>query len=158
MSSPPPARPAACALALLLVGCLVAACGSGARPGSAGRGTQSVPAYVSAPFSAQQQRIAAGARLIVSDGCSVCHLQGAGTRAAPSFESLAGHRVTLADGRSVLVDEALLRASLLDPAAYALKGYAAGAMLRALAHLGLARHPQQVADLAAFIEEIGPEA
>jgi cytochrome c5 len=155
MSSPSQARRAACALAL--AGCLLAGCGSSTRSGS-GAPTRTVPAYVTAPFSVQQQRIAAGARLIVSDGCSVCHLQGAGTRAAPSFESFAGHRVTLADGRSALVDEPFLRASLLDPSAYALKGYAAGAMLRALAHLGLAHQPQQVADLAAFIEEIGPEA
>ena len=57
----------------------------------------------------------------------------------------------------MLVDEAFLRASLANPAAYPLKGYRPAPMLRAVARLQLARHPQQVAELAAFIEEVGPE-
>ncbi len=117
----------------------------------------SVPAHVREPFSPQQHLIAAGARLIVSDGCSACHLVGASTRLGPNFDSFAGHEVTLANGRRALVDESFLRASLVDPAAYSLRGYRAAPMLRALARLHLAAHPHDVAALAAFIEEIGPE-
>lgn len=146
-------RAGAASLVLVLSGLLAAGCGSSAAP----QRTASIPAYVREPFTAQQRRIAAGARLIVSDGCSTCHLESSSSKLAPSFESFAGHEVTLADGRRVLVDEAFLRAGLVHPAAHSLRGYDPRPMLRALARLDLTRHPRQVAELAAFIEEVGPE-
>ncbi len=145
------------ALALALAGLLLAGCGSSPRIGSPSSGSASVPSYVHEPFSAKQQLIATGARLIVADGCSACHLNGSSSRLGPSFESFAGHEATLADGRRVLVDEAFLRAALRDPAAHSLRGYGPTAMLRALAPLQLGRHPHDVQALAAFIEEVGPE-
>jgi hypothetical protein len=65
--------------------------------------------------------------------------------------------VTLADGRSVLVDERFVREGLLDPRANELRGYDPAPMVVALARLHLASHPRQVAALAAFIEQVGPE-
>lgn len=140
------------ALALALAGC-----GSSASSSSSGTRSTSVPAYVEEPFTHQQELIAAGARLIVSDGCSACHLDAASSNAAPSFMSFAGHTVTLANGHRALVNEQFLRESLVDPAKDAIRGYALAPMLRAVARLQLAHRPQQVAELAAFIEEIGPE-
>ena len=101
--------------------------------------------------------VAEGARLIVADGCSVCHLPGASRADGPNFASFAGHEVTLADGRRTIVDERFLALSLLHPQKTELKGYDAAPMLAALRRLHLAREPRQVAALAAFIEQIGPE-
>lgn len=144
-------------LAPALAACLLAGCAGSSTRSSATSPTTSVPAYVREPFTAQQRRVAAGARLIVSEGCSVCHLDGSSSRLGPNFEHFAGHSVTLADGRRSSVNEAFLRTGLLHPDAHALKGYDAAIMVRALARLHLAEHPREVSDLAAFIEQIGPE-
>ena len=144
---------ASATLALVLAGCG----GTGATSTSTGAGRQSVPAYVTEPFTHQEQLVDQGARLIVSDGCAACHLMSRDQRLGPSFDRFAGHRVTLADGAQVLVDEGFLRKALLNPRVEPLRGYDAAPMIAALAHLHLAEHPDQVAALAAFIEQIGPE-
>jgi hypothetical protein len=131
----------------------VAGCGSAGRAAT-GAG---VPSYVTEPFSARQKLVAQGARLMVTDGCSVCHLIAARANRAPDFNSFAGHVVTLVDGRRVLVEEAYLQSSLLRPVPAELKGYDPAPMLRALARLHLAGQPQQVKALVAFIEQVGPE-
>jgi hypothetical protein len=138
----------ACTLALF-------GCSSSSTPVSAH--TPSVPAYVTEPFTPEQKLIEQGAPLMVADGCSACHLDGAARSGAPSFSSFAGHRVKLVDGRTVLVDERFLREGLRDPRANELRGYDPAPMLAALARLHLHGHPGQVAALAAFIEQIGPE-
>jgi hypothetical protein len=143
------------AVALLLALC---SCGAGVTTGGGPPHTASVPAYVVEPFSHEQQLVEQGARLVVSDGCAACHLSARGKALAPSFASFAGHRVELTDGRSVLVDERFLHEGLLNPRRTAIKGYAAAPMLAALQRLHLSGHPQQVAALAAFIEQVGPEA
>ena len=140
------------ALALLLAGCGSA----GTRTASATSGS-SVPAYVTEPFTPEQHLIEQGARLVVADGCSACHLTLSKPGIAPSFSSFAGHRVRLRDGRTVLVDEKFLREGLLHPARTLLKGYDPAPMLAALARLHLNSQPHQVAALAAFIEQVGPE-
>jgi mono/diheme cytochrome c family protein len=144
----------ACAAAASLCGC-----GGGART-TASSTTNAVgkpPSYASEPFSHQQQLIAQGARLFVSDGCSACHSIGARAGVGPSFTEFAGHRVVLADGRHVLVNEGFLREALLDPRATQLRGYPLAPMLAAVTRLQLARHRADVTALAAFIEEVGPE-
>jgi hypothetical protein len=136
---------------------LLAGCGANGASSTGGAGTASVPAYVTEPFTPEQRLIEQGAPLIVADGCSACHLNGAARAGAPSFSSFAGHRVTLADGRSVLVDERFVREGLLNPRANELRGYDPAPMLAVLARLKLVSHPRQVAALAAFIEQVGPE-
>jgi hypothetical protein len=140
------------ALALALCSCGTAGPASSQHPRSA-----SVPAYVVEPFSHEQQLVEQGARLVVSEGCAACHLSAAGKAIAPSFASFAGHRVELADGHTAVVEERFLREGLLDPRRIVIRGYAAAPMLAAVARLQLAAHPQQVAALAAFIEQVGPE-
>ncbi len=146
-------------IAGLCVGLLaaLAGCGSGAASSAGDARTASVPAYVTEPFTPEQKLIEQGAPLIVADGCSACHLSGGADADAPSFSGFAGHRMTLADGRSVLVDERFVREGLLDPRANELRGYDPAPMLAALARLRLASHPRQVAALAAFVEQVGPE-
>jgi len=145
-------------IAGLFVGLLVLLAGCGASGASSGgAGTANVPAYVTEPFTPEQRLIEQGAPLIVADGCSACHLNGAARSGAPSFSSFAGHQVRLTDGRTVLVDERFVREGLLDPRANELRGYDPAPMLAALARLRLASHPRQVAALAAFVEQVGPE-
>ncbi|HEY3760084.1 MAG TPA: hypothetical protein VGL37_10005 [Solirubrobacteraceae bacterium] len=143
----------AAAIATVLV---LAGCGSNVSAGGHASRSSTEPAYVSEPFTHQQQLIGQGARLVVSYGCSACHLAATGRRVAPSFASFAGHRVTLADGRRVLVDERFLREVLRDPGRDRLRGYDTELMRKATMRLRLAS-PQQLAALAAFIEQIGPE-
>jgi hypothetical protein len=131
---------------------LLAGCGAGGRSS-----TSTVPPYVSEPFTHQQQLIEQGAHLVVADGCSSCHLNATAHNIAPSFASFAGHPVTLADGHRVIVGERFITEALLHPDRTQIKGYHPALMLAATRHLNLPDHPQQVAALAAFIEQIGPE-
>lgn len=132
----------------------LAGCGTATKAGSQ---LSSAPGYVSEPFTPQQQLIHRGARLVVADGCAACHLEADAAKVAPSFASFAGHRMTLADGRRVVVNERFVSEALLHPGRSAIAGYSAAAMLAATKRLMLPMHPQQVAALAAFIEQIGPE-
>jgi cytochrome c2 len=143
-------------LALLLAGCGSSGPSSGSGSGS-GSSSSSVPAYVTAPFTHEERLVEQGARLAVADGCTACHLVGKSKSVGPDFAGLAGHAVTLADGRRVLVDERFLREGLEHPERAELKGYGAAPMLAAVKRLHLAAEPDQVAALAAFIEQIGPE-
>lgn len=147
--------------AALLAGVIVmslSACGASKTPSAQGSATPPEPQHTPEPFTPQQQLVAQGAHLIIADGCEACHLMTAKQDIAPSFESFAGHAVTLTDGRRVLVDEQFIREGLLHPRRDAVKGYDSALMLAAVEHLRLARHLEQVAALAAFIEEIGPES
>lgn len=150
-------RAPSCGAAAAIILLLLTGCGTRPQMDSQGAPTSNEPSYVSEPFTHQQQLIEQGARLVVTDGCSACHLTPAGRRIAPSFANLAGHRVTLTDGRRVLVDEHLLREALRNPDHIQIKGYDAALMREAITHLRLASHPHQIAALAAFIEQIGPE-
>jgi len=141
---------AACVLAL-------AGCGSGGGT-SAPSTASSIPSFASEPYTHQQELVVQGARLIVTDGCSACHLVAHTRHAGPSFDDFAGHDVTLADGRTVLVDERFLREGLLHPGAESLAGYDPAPMIAAVTRLHLGAHPAQVAALVAFIEQIGPES
>jgi cytochrome c5 len=155
-----PASPRCKQAAALLAGALplaLSGCGASGAPSSGRARSSTAPSYVIEPFTHEQQLVERGARLVVSDGCAACHLSAGGKGIAPSFSSFAGHRVRLADGRSVLVDEQFLREGLLRPRTRELEGYDPAPMLAALGRLHLGSQPRQVAALAAFIEQIGPE-
>jgi cytochrome c551/c552 len=144
---------------LLAGAALLLAAGCGASGASSGARSTAVaePSYAQEPFTGQERRVERGARLYVADGCSACHAIGGRRGLGPSFAKLAGSRVTLADGRRVLVSERFLRAALVDPAGAEVRGYPAAPMLAAVRRLALAGNPAAVAALAAFIEQIGPE-
>jgi len=55
------------------------------------------------------------------------------------------------------VDEHFLREALLDPGVSPIEGYDPEAMRAAVRRVRLSSKPGEVAALAAFIEEIGPE-
>lgn len=64
-----------------------------------------------------------GERLFASMGCNACH-NGEGAARGPNLANIYGKRVALSDGSSVLVDDAYLRDSILNPSAHITAGYA----------------------------------
>ncbi len=157
--SSPRRRLPACGAALTALAAGVALCGCGASgaPSAGGARSSGVPTYVTEPFTHEQRLVEQGARLVVADGCAACHLIASARGVAPSFSSFAGHRVTLAGGRHVVVDERFVREGLLHPRGNELEGYDPAPMLAALGRLRLDGQPEQVAALAAFVEQVGPE-
>ncbi|VVO43863.1 c-type cytochrome [Pseudomonas fluorescens] len=63
-------------------------------------------------------------RLLVENlGCGACHSQDGSASLGPGWKGLYGRTEQLADGTSVLVDEAYLKESILDPKARLVQGY-----------------------------------
>jgi hypothetical protein len=132
-------------------------CGASKSTNAIDTPTPPEPQHVPEPFTHHQQLVEQGASLILSDGCSACHLDKTTHALGPNFASFAGHDVTLADGRHVLVDEHFVQEALLHPTKNPIAGYDPELMLTAIEHLHLSSRPEQVAALAAFIEQMGPE-
>jgi cytochrome c oxidase subunit 2 len=65
---------------------------------------------------------AAGERLFTQFACNTCHLAN-GTGRAPSLNGVFGGTVLLADGTTVVADEAYIRESILQPKAKIVAGY-----------------------------------
>jgi hypothetical protein len=113
--------------------------------------------YTPEPLTHEQKLVEQGARLVVADGCSACHLPKSGQSVGPSFYSFAGQEVTLEGRRRVLVNERFLREGILHPGRNSIRGYDPAPMLAAMRRLHLIAQPQQVSELIAFIEQVGPE-
>jgi cytochrome c oxidase subunit II len=64
-----------------------------------------------------------GARLAQQYGCLACHSIDGTTLVGPTWQGVFGHEVTLVDGSTVLVDEAYLRESIIDPSAKIVQGF-----------------------------------
>ncbi|WP_166358531.1 cytochrome c oxidase subunit II [Pseudomonas akapageensis] len=64
-----------------------------------------------------------GRQLVEQHGCSACHSQDGSASLGPGWKGLYGRMEQLADGTSVLVDEAYLKESILDPKARLVQGY-----------------------------------
>jgi cytochrome c oxidase subunit II len=65
---------------------------------------------------------AAGERLFTQFACNTCHIAN-GTGRAPSLNGVFGANVLLADGSTVVADEAYIRESILQPKAKIVAGY-----------------------------------
>ncbi|MGH8383137.1 c-type cytochrome [Pseudomonas sp.] len=64
-----------------------------------------------------------GRLLVEKYGCGACHSQDGSTSLGPGWKGLYGRTEQLVDGTSVLVDEAYLKESILDPKARLVQGY-----------------------------------
>lgn len=76
-----------------------------------------------APLSADA---AAGKALLGAKGCTGCHSVDGSALIGPSYQGMYGRQETVVEGateRTVTVDEAYLRRSILEPAAQVVKGY-----------------------------------
>ena len=64
-----------------------------------------------------------GAKVYRTKMCSTCHSIDGTRMVGPSFKGIWGTKVELQDGKSVQIDEAYFRESLLEPAKKLVKGY-----------------------------------
>jgi cytochrome c oxidase subunit 2 len=71
---------------------------------------------------ADQPPAIAGEALFTREGCATCHFQGNQPR-CPSLVNLFDQPVQLADGQTVVADEAYVRESIMNPAAKVVAGY-----------------------------------
>lgn len=64
-----------------------------------------------------------GMVLFVQQGCNACHMNPASGKDYPDMRGLYGSKVKLQDGSEVVVDEAYLRESIMDPNKKVVAGY-----------------------------------
>ncbi|MEE9412004.1 MAG: cytochrome c oxidase subunit II [Methylococcales bacterium] len=64
-----------------------------------------------------------GRLLAEEKGCLGCHSVDGSTSVGPTWKGLLGKTQTLADGSTVIVDEAYIKESILDPGASVIEGY-----------------------------------
>jgi len=92
----------------------------------------------------------AGEEAFVKNGCQACHTD-QDTPVAPTLHGAFGQETKLADGSTVMVDEAYLRESILDPHAKLVEGYGP-VMPPTYANLD----PQVILDIIAYIKSLTP--
>jgi len=106
-----------------------------------------------------------GRQMVEKYGCNACHSQDGSASLGPGWKGLYGRTEQLADGTSVQVDEAYLKAAILDPKARRVQGYPPvmvaytlnddelGALVALIKSLGTARQGDELSaageDLAA---------
>jgi len=80
------------------------------------------------PVEGLRGEVLHGEILFQTRGCVGCHFSYKGASTGPALNGLAGSKVELADGRTVVADDAYLRASIATPDAATVKGYSKGVM------------------------------
>jgi cytochrome c oxidase subunit II len=79
-------------------------------------------AWLSGTSGSQGNPVVAGEKLFTEKACNTCHV-GAGVGRAPSLNGVYGAKILLADGSTVIADEAYIRESMLQPNAKIVAGY-----------------------------------
>jgi cytochrome c oxidase subunit II len=79
-------------------------------------------AWLSGTSDVNADPVVAGERLFADKACNTCHLPN-GKGRAPSLNGVYEHKVQLADGSTVVADDAYIRESILAPAAKIVAGY-----------------------------------
>lgn len=104
-------------------------------------------AVPNAQEKAAAPEVVSGGKRFVSLGCAACHQAGA-AQIAPNLVGIHGSTQVLADGSSVLADEAYLRESILQPQLKLVKGYAAA--MPSYAHLPA----KEIDELVAYLKSL----
>ena len=120
-----PAAPLLVAIASL-VAVVVAGCGGDPTSGDA---EVNPTAAEPTPTVNVAREVARGKRLVEMHGCLDCHTTDGRDQIGPTWKSLHGSPVTLADGQVVVADEGYLRASVREPNAQIVEGYLPDIML-----------------------------
>lgn len=107
------------------------------------------PAAPAAPAGAESA-IARGEALAKGNGCTACHAAGTQQLVGPGWGGLYGAQVKLADGSTVVADDAYLAESILQPDAKLAEGFAKGAMPSFASMLDAG----QVNDIVAYIRSL----
>lgn len=88
-----------------------------------------------------------GEQLARSNGCAGCHGQDFGGGAGPRLVGLAGSEVTLADGSTIVADNAYLTRAIAQPSADLVADYTLKMPANGLSEA-------EIADIVAFIETL----
>lgn len=96
--------------------------------------------------------VVAGRNLFVSQTCATCHMQGS-SQLGPSLYNNYGTERKLADGSTVLVDDAYLRNSILHPASQVVEGFAP-----VMPSFEGKLDDEQLSNLVAYIRSLSPNA
>lgn len=93
--------------------------------------------------------VARGKELYTEKSCNGCHTINGAASVGPTWKGLYGEQVRLADGSTIVADEAYLRESLKEPSAKTVEGYAPGLMETVIKPGSLSE--QEVTALVAYI-------
>jgi cytochrome c oxidase subunit 2 len=93
------------------------------------------------------EQAARGRQTSISNGCASCHGTDGQGGVGPSWVGLAGSEFELADGSTMVADDAYLLRSILDPAAEIVPGYSVNMPQNALTE-------DQALDIVAYIDEL----
>ncbi|UUZ68438.1 c-type cytochrome [Polaromonas sp. P2-4] len=104
-----------------------------------------------APAGGADARVAQGEALARSKGCVACHTVDGSSMVGPTWKGLHGKTQTLADGSTVLADEAYLRRAIQEPQAQVVKGFSPIMPPAVLSD-------EEVAALVAYIQSLGGPA
>lgn len=92
-----------------------------------------------------------GLRWAQTFGCIGCHTTDGTPKIGPTWAGLFGHEVELADGSTVIADEAYLHESIVDPNAKIVAGFSPGVMPNTFDEL---LSDEQIGQIIAFIESL----
>ena len=92
-----------------------------------------------------------GAELAEENGCTACHAPTREKLVGPGWGGLYGSTVQLADGSTVVADDAYLTEKILHPDARVVAGYEAGVMPSFAEILD----EDQIKDVVAYIRSLG---
>lgn len=101
------------------------------------------------PPSTEGGPVAQGRALAAAKGCVACHSIDGSPRVGPTWKDLFGKTENMRDGSAAFVDDAYLRAFILDPQARGVKGFAPIMPKIALSD-------EEVAALVAYIKSLSP--
>ncbi|MFC5387706.1 c-type cytochrome [Aquamicrobium segne] len=102
-------------------------------------------------MAAPKSAIAHGAELVEENGCTACHAATSEKLVGPGWEGLYGSTVSLADGSTVVADDAYLTEKILEPDTRLVAGYEEGIMPSFAEILDA----DQIADVVAYIRSLG---
>jgi len=128
---------------LVLAACLLLAVAGGALSACGDGGTAGAPD----PTTAAGKR---GLALAKDNGCQACHTANGKRSTGPSWKDLAGSKVKLSDGKTVVASDAYLARSITDPKAQVVDGYASIMPKNSLTG-------SEVSDVIAYLHELAPE-
>jgi cytochrome c oxidase subunit 2 len=83
-------------------------------------------------------------------GCIACHSTDGSDQIGPSWKGLYGKQETMADGSTIVVDEAYIIESIIDPQASIVMGFENILM----PPTGIGMSEEQISDVIAFIESL----
>lgn len=94
---------------------------------------------------------AGGQQIATRSGCTACHSIDGSELVGPTWQGLAGHEVTLADGSTVTADDAYLEESIVSPNAKVVEGFEPGIMPP---DFGTRLTPEEIQSLVAYIKTL----